>query len=181
MRFAKNIGCKGCVAPMIESSYALHKFISSVYVNSFNFKNLFVIDFKQAYENIKDILNSSDASHLYGIVLGRTDFIQSFGYTKYDNTTLNLNDDSINNHSFIIHPGQTRAQGSVFTRTNLKNALIYVNKKHNVDVKMNSSNYITKIESIEQLLKVYRPSSKVTKNNKVATFSTPNVSIEYKQ
>jgi hypothetical protein len=103
-------------------------------------------------------------------------FPQSSNDDSYDNTTLNLNDDSINNHSFIIHPGQTRAQGSVFTRTNLKNALIYVNKKHNVDVKMNSSNYITKIESIEQLLKVYRPSSKVTKNNKVATFSTPNVS-----
>ena len=79
MRFAENIGCKGCVAPMIESPYALHKFISSVYKNSFDFKNLFVnIESKQA----KDILNSSDASHLYGIVLGRTDFIQSFGYTK---------------------------------------------------------------------------------------------------
>tara|TARA_R110002049_G_scaffold307707_1_gene508999 strand:- start:29 stop:769 length:741 start_codon:yes stop_codon:yes gene_type:complete len=83
MRFAKNIGCSGCVAPMIESSYALHKFISSVYKNSFDFKNLFVnIESKQAYGNIKNILNSSDASHLYGIVLGRTDFIQSFGYTK---------------------------------------------------------------------------------------------------
>ena len=83
MRFAKNIGCKGCVAPMIESSYALHKFISSVYKNAFDFKNLFVnIESKQAYNNIKEILNSSDASHLYGIVLGRTDFIQSFGYTK---------------------------------------------------------------------------------------------------
>ena len=83
MRFAKNIGCKGCVAPMIESSYALHKFISSVYKNSFNFKNLFVnIESKQAYNNIKDILNSSDANHLYGVVLGRTDFIQSFGFTK---------------------------------------------------------------------------------------------------
>ena len=83
MRFAENIRCKGCVAPMIESSYALHKFISSVYKNSFNFKNLFVnIESKQAYSNIKNILNSSDANHLYGIVLGRTDFIQSFGYTK---------------------------------------------------------------------------------------------------
>ena len=83
MRFAENIGCKGCVAPMIESSYALHKFISSVYKNSFDFKNLFVnIESKQAYNNIEDILNSSDANHLYGIVLGRTDFIQSFGYTK---------------------------------------------------------------------------------------------------
>ncbi len=83
MRFAKSIECKGCVAPMIESSYALYKFISSVYKNSFDFKNLFVnIESKQAYHNIKDILNSSDASHLYGVVLGRTDFIQSFGYTK---------------------------------------------------------------------------------------------------
>jgi len=83
MRFAQNIGCKGCVAPMVESPYALHKFISSVYKNSFNFKNLFVnIESKQAYLNIKDILNSSDATHLHGIVLGRTDFIQSFGYTK---------------------------------------------------------------------------------------------------
>tara|TARA_R100000951_G_scaffold68060_1_gene57466 strand:- start:2064 stop:2801 length:738 start_codon:yes stop_codon:yes gene_type:complete len=83
MRFAENIRCKGCVAPMIESSYSLHKFISSVYKNSFSFKNLFVnIESKQAYYNIKDILNSSDANHLYGIVLGRTDFIQSFGYTK---------------------------------------------------------------------------------------------------
>ena len=83
MRFAKNIGCKGCVAPMIESPYALHKFISSVYKNSFDFENLFVnIESKQAYNNIKDILNSSDVNHLYGIVLGRTDFIQSFGYTK---------------------------------------------------------------------------------------------------
>ena len=83
MRFAKNIGCSGCVAPMIESPYALHKFISSVYKNSFDFENLFVnIESKQAYNNIKDILSSSDANHLYGVVLGRTDFIQSFGFTK---------------------------------------------------------------------------------------------------
>ena len=83
IRFAENIGCKGCVAPMIESSYALHKFISSVYKNKFNFKRLFInIESKQAYKNINEILNSSDAKHLYGIVLGRTDFIQSFGHTK---------------------------------------------------------------------------------------------------
>ena len=83
MRFAENIGCKGCVAPMVESSYALHKFISSIYKNSFNFEKLFInIESKQAFHNIQDILNSSDAKHLYGIVLGRTDFIQSFGYTK---------------------------------------------------------------------------------------------------
>jgi hypothetical protein len=83
IRFAENIGCKGCVAPMIESPYALHKFISSVYKNKFDFDKLFInVESKQAYKNINKILNSSDAKHLYGIVLGRTDFIQSFGYTK---------------------------------------------------------------------------------------------------
>jgi hypothetical protein len=83
MRFANNIGCIGCVAPMIESSYALHKFISSIYKNSFTFKKLYVnIESKQAYNNIKEILTSTDINHLEGIVLGRTDFIQSFGLTK---------------------------------------------------------------------------------------------------
>jgi len=83
MRFASNIGCSGCVAPMVESSYALHKFISSNHKYSFDFQHLYVnIESEQAYKNIKDILTSSDAKYLHGIVLGRTDFIQSFGLTK---------------------------------------------------------------------------------------------------
>tara|TARA_Y100000389_G_scaffold197110_1_gene231085 strand:+ start:1671 stop:2405 length:735 start_codon:yes stop_codon:yes gene_type:complete len=83
IRIAHNIECEGCVAPMIESPYALHKFISSVYNNSFEFKKLYInIESKQAYLNIEDILNSPDIKHLSGIVLGRSDFVQSFGYTK---------------------------------------------------------------------------------------------------
>lgn len=83
MRFASNIGCVGCVAPMVESAYALHKFISSNHKNSFDFQHLYVnIESEQAYNNIKSILTSSDAKYLHGIVLGRTDFIQSFGLTK---------------------------------------------------------------------------------------------------
>ena len=99
---------------------------------------------------------------------------------SYCNTTINLNDDSIDNYEFIIHPGQTRAQGSVFTRTNLENVLIYVKKEHNVDVKMNISNYITKIESLEQLLEVYKPNSEVDRDALSISFSTPNVKgIDY--
>lgn len=83
IRIAHNIECEGCVAPMIESPYALHKFISSVYNNSFEFKKLYInIESKQAYLNIENILNSPDAKHLSGIVLGRSDFVQSFNYTK---------------------------------------------------------------------------------------------------
>jgi len=93
----------------------------------------------------------------------------------YKNTTINLNDDSINNYEFIIHPGQTRAQGSVFTRTNLKNVLIYVKKEHNVDVKMKVSNYLRKIESLEELFEVYNPNSEVDKDRLSMSFSTPNI------
>ena len=83
IRFANNIGCVGCVAPMIESSYALHKFISTIHRFNFDFKNIYInIETKQAYENIESILNSSDSKYLSGIVLGRSDFIQSFGKPK---------------------------------------------------------------------------------------------------
>ena len=83
MRFAKMIGCSGCVAPMIESSFALHKFINANNTHQFNFDDLYInIESKQAYESINDILNSSDAKYLSGIVLGRSDFISSFGMTK---------------------------------------------------------------------------------------------------
>lgn len=83
MRIANNLECEGCVAPMIESPYALHKFISSIHNNMFEFKKLYInIESKQAYLNIEDILNSSDTKHLSGIVLGRSDFVQSFSYTK---------------------------------------------------------------------------------------------------
>jgi hypothetical protein len=86
---------------------------------------------------------------------------------------LNLNNDSINDWRFIIHPGQTRAQGSVFTRTNLKNVLIYMNKEHGVDVKMNSNKYITKIETLEQLIKFYRPNAVVDNDKLNLQFSVP--------
>lgn len=83
MRFAKMIGCSGCVAPMIESSFALHKFINANNTHQFNFDNLYInVESKQAYESINDILDSSDAKYLSGIVLGRSDFISSFGMTK---------------------------------------------------------------------------------------------------
>ena len=83
MRFADNIGCNGCVAPMIESKYALHKFVSSVHKFGFNFEKLFInIESEQAYDNHITILQSTDAQHLHGVVLGRSDFCQSFGFTK---------------------------------------------------------------------------------------------------
>lgn len=83
MRMAYQLGCVGCVAPMIESDFALQKFINAVKLNNFNFKNLYInIESSQAVENINKILNHTSSKHLKGIVLGRSDLISSLGLTK---------------------------------------------------------------------------------------------------
>ena len=83
MRFADMIGCDGCIAPMIESPYALKKFISSIFRHKFGFKHLYIIfESQTSYDKKNEIFESSDIDHLKGVVLGRTDFIQSYGMSK---------------------------------------------------------------------------------------------------
>ena len=87
----------GIVAPMVESSFALEKFITSTDNNIppqlRNKINFFVnIESKTAYENIQSILNSDSCKYLSGIVIGRSDLTKSFGLTKQ-----NVNDDEIFN------------------------------------------------------------------------------------
>ena len=92
----------GIVAPMVESPFALEKFITSVNNNvppqlrkTINF---FVnIESKTAYENIRDILNSDCCKYLGGIVIGRSDLTKSFGLTKD-----NVSDDEIYDMVFEI-------------------------------------------------------------------------------
>ena len=85
----------GIVAPMVESSFALEKFIVSVNNNLTpqlrkKIKFFVNIESKTAYENIKDILESEYCKYLSGIVVGRSDLTKSFGLTKN-----NVNDDEI--------------------------------------------------------------------------------------
>ena len=80
---ARQFGATSIVAPMIESPYALEKFvktIKSVYPedeqNDVNF--YFNVETFQAYKNIDEIINVAQASPLIkGIVFGRTDFCNS--------------------------------------------------------------------------------------------------------
>lgn len=83
-----SLNVNGIVAPMIESEFALSKFISSVKDNlpgilfkKFNFHvNL---ESRSAYENIKSILSDkSNYKFLTGIVVGRSDMAKSYNLTK---------------------------------------------------------------------------------------------------
>ena len=85
---ARQFGASCIVAPMIESEYALMKFIdtvSHVYPNDEQneVEFYFNIETIQAYKNIEKILDVADNSDLInGIVFGRTDFSKSINITN---------------------------------------------------------------------------------------------------
>jgi hypothetical protein len=83
---AKKLGSKTITAPMIESAYALSKFvIAAKKVFDIEMPELFInIETISAYQNLGNILDSENAKYLTGIVIGRNDLAKSMGYNKYE-------------------------------------------------------------------------------------------------
>jgi hypothetical protein len=85
------IGVKGIVAPMVESDFALQKFINAIYshlppdvITSLQLNvNIETIT---AATNIDKILASQQASSLYGVTVGRVDLVSSM---RKDRTYVN--------------------------------------------------------------------------------------------
>jgi len=70
---------------------------------------------------------------------------------------LNLNDSaSISKFYVVTHPGQTRTQASVFLQSELKNTLLYINKKFFKNITLIGDG-ITQIKTPEQLVESYFP------------------------
>lgn len=81
---SKVIGADKLVAPMIESPYALKKFIEAVHGiytenERAHTKLMINIETINGYRNLADMLQIPEAQELYGIVLGRVDFSCSLG------------------------------------------------------------------------------------------------------
>ena len=79
----------GIVAPMIESEFALEKFIESILSNTNDLErssiDFFInIESKTAIQNLDAILSSPSSKLLKGIVVGRSDLTKSFGYGKQE-------------------------------------------------------------------------------------------------
>ena len=75
---------------------------------------------------------------------------------------LDLNLTSAKEFAVTIHPGQTRAQGSVFLRDPLKNVILYINKEQKI--KLKDYSFIKKIETIEDLLPIYKVDNTLSTN-----------------
>lgn len=79
--FCNMIGSNGIVAPMVESEFAMQKFIEST-IDIQNIKYYINIESKTAYKNLSNILESPSSKLLSGIVIGRSDLVKSYGYDK---------------------------------------------------------------------------------------------------
>jgi predicted aspartyl protease len=75
------LGVNGVIAPMVETPFALSKFINITDDYPGKIDTYVVIESKTAYENINDILASSK-NKLKGIVVGRSDFSKSYNLNK---------------------------------------------------------------------------------------------------
>lgn len=79
----------GIVAPMVESEFALEKFIESIISNSNESMrastDFFInVESKNAIHNLDEILSSPSSKLLKGIVVGRSDLTKSYGYGKQE-------------------------------------------------------------------------------------------------
>ena len=79
----------GIVAPMVESEFALQKFVEAIISNvdsdiRENMNFYINVESKTAYENLDKILSSPSSKLLTGVVVGRSDLTKSFGYGKQD-------------------------------------------------------------------------------------------------
>jgi 4-hydroxy-2-oxoheptanedioate aldolase len=75
------LGVNGVIAPMVETPFALSKYLDMAKDYDQSFDKYIVVESKTAYENIQDILAMSDGK-LKGIIVGRSDFSKSYNLNK---------------------------------------------------------------------------------------------------
>ena len=79
--FCEWLKVKGIVAPMVESPYALRKFLQTI--SKKNKQNLYInLESIQAFENIGKILQQNKLKRLKGVVIGRSDLAGSLNLEK---------------------------------------------------------------------------------------------------
>ena len=86
---ARTIGVKGIVAPMIESEYAMSKYVKAVHFvfpeeERKDMEFLINLETKTGVEHLNAIIHHPSFKEITGIVLGRVDMTGSMGLTRED-------------------------------------------------------------------------------------------------
>ena len=124
-----DLNCDTVVAPMIESEFALKKFLKSLETYKYNKKKGFNLETIQAYENLDTLVNYFDKVDF--VTVGRVDFVSSLGKDR----------------NFVDTEDMYKIVKDIFTNAREKNTMCYLGGA----VSINSKEFIGNLIS-ENLL-----------------------------
>tara|TARA_R110002012_G_scaffold174634_1_gene339531 strand:+ start:416 stop:1168 length:753 start_codon:yes stop_codon:yes gene_type:complete len=153
--FCNAIDVNGIVAPMVESEFAMQKFIEST-IDIKDIKYYINIESKTAYKNLPNILNSPSSKLLSGIVIGRSDLVKSYGRDKnqVDDNDMNLIVQDILTQCTeyglnTLMGGNISPNSSTFIKSMYDKNLLQFIETRNVIIKLNNKN----TKNIEEVIK----------------------------
>ena len=153
IQFCKSINADKIVAPMVETSFALTKFIESI-INIPKLNFYINIESKTAYENLDNILSSPSSKLLSGIVIGRSDLTKSYGFGKDYVDSPQMQDivykalvKCKEYNITTLMGGNISSKSSKFVKKLYKEKLLENIETRNVNIKLNNKN-INNIASI---------------------------------
>ena len=144
--FCENLNVSGLVAPMVESAYALRKFLQTV--SKKKSINYFInLESIQAFKNINKIFRERNAKFLKGVVIGRSDLAGSLNLEKKSVDSLRIYKLVLNllkklkNKNLLIKMGGSLTSNSKKFVSKLYNfGLLHRVETRNIEIKLNNNN-----------------------------------------
>jgi len=152
------LGIDNIIAPMVETPFALSKFIHCVSENE-NVNLMFVCESTTSHSNIKAMLDSPEASRLKGIVIGRSDLTKSFGLNKSEvdsefisNVTKEILQEAKKHNLITTMGGNVSVKSAEFIKQMFNEGLLDKIETRNIVIQLTKENVDTLDNIIRQAL-----------------------------
>lgn len=152
--FCHSLSTDGIVAPMVESEYALKKFLQTV-PKSFKGDLYINLESKNAFLNLNKIINLKEFKRLKGTVIGRSDLAGSMSLTKSEVDSakifnlLKTNLIKIKNKKKLIKMGGSITKKSKnFVKNLYSKRLVDRIETRNIELKLNNKN----LENLDKII-----------------------------
>jgi 4-hydroxy-2-oxoheptanedioate aldolase len=145
IEFCNKIGADSIVAPMIETTFALQKYVESIqHIN--NKGNYINIESKSGCEQLDEMLMNPSSKLLTGLVIGRSDLTKSYGLSKNETDSSFIFDIVYNamkkskSYGFVnLMGGNISTQSCDFIRDLYKDRLLDYIETRNVIIKLDNN------------------------------------------
>lgn len=148
-----NLGIDAVVAPMVETPFALSKFLNAVNEEE-PIKTLFLCESITAYDNLDYIFSLPESDRLTGVIVGRSDFTKSMGLNKSEVDTKDVCarvekvlKAAKNKNLITTIGGNISTKSSCFIKKMFELGLLDKIETRNVIIELNDGN-ITKLKKV---------------------------------